>query len=798
MVVQIYYFDILKDILHNGYEYKGEKYIYFTSSSGQIRTKKCVFIKESTWKKYEKTIMCGLTVDEINRQGGCNSNKFLAYTALTNSATDEWKEFDIDKTIVIDDFETNVYGEFDFIDDKDFSITRKKDYIPITHTDGAGMILPNAFGVKQCNKMVRLPFIKGLVGVFSFDKFIKDNNCSPVIKDIYGVEHDIIKEDIQVIFTKSQFKFHSYYCNWEQYKENFKQYHCSANYTNPEEERIKDATINYQMLQSLTDITDEEIYQIAKPSIDKLNNICSSVNNIKNVFGITPYNLYKTSLQKSIEIYPELLNDVYIRAKLKDMKDSLIKKYKSGKLQVKGKYTFILPDFYAACEHWFMGIKNPKGLLNDGEVFCWLFRLNDKLDCLRSPHLFCEHAIRNNIAYKDNDRQEKLREWFCSNALYTSCYDFISKLLMFDVDGDTSLVVSDKVIIDVAERNIKKFNIVPLYYDMKKAKPSQLNNENIYNGLIRAFTGGNIGIFSNNISKIWNNDVFVSGTDEEKIQALDNIKCLVAENNHTIDYAKTLYKPEFPDKIKQQITSFTKNPLPHFFKYAKDKNDEQITSINQSFVNKLNALIPNPRISCKYVKNNKPKKLDKPDYTLLMSNPEIEVKICKAENGRLIEGTNPVVLKYTEKAKQFFGKVDAAVFQTIPRDMLPQSEARHQIIYNNIIIEVKTALSNFGYTDKEVADILVKYLYEIKNSKYKDLLWTCYGDILYDNLAKHKKRKTKDIQCMDCGKWFEVKTKDNQTYRCEKCNAIHNQQLKKEQNKRAYLKRKELSTSQDI
>ena len=31
--------------------------------------------------------------------------------------TDEWKEFDIDKCIVIDDFETNVYGEYDFIDE---------------------------------------------------------------------------------------------------------------------------------------------------------------------------------------------------------------------------------------------------------------------------------------------------------------------------------------------------------------------------------------------------------------------------------------------------------------------------------------------------------------------------------------------------------------------------------------------------------------------------------------------------------------------------------------------------------
>lgn len=205
MVVQIYYFDVFKDMCYYGFEYKGEKYRYFTSSAGQIRKKKAVFIKESVWNDIEKTIMCGLTIDKINSKGGNNVNKHLAYMALSNSATDEWKEFDIDKSIVIDDFETNVFGTFDFIDDTDYSITRKTDYVPIPHTDGAGMMLPS---VSKKNFMFRAPWIKGLLGVFDFKKFIEVNNYSPIIKDVYGQEHDVIKEDIQIIFTKSQFKMH--------------------------------------------------------------------------------------------------------------------------------------------------------------------------------------------------------------------------------------------------------------------------------------------------------------------------------------------------------------------------------------------------------------------------------------------------------------------------------------------------------------------------------------------------------------------------------------------------------------
>lgn len=74
MVVQVYFFDVFKDIEKYGFLYKGEKYRYLTSSAGQIRTKKAVFIKESVWNRLEKTLMCGLTVDAINAKGGNNVN----------------------------------------------------------------------------------------------------------------------------------------------------------------------------------------------------------------------------------------------------------------------------------------------------------------------------------------------------------------------------------------------------------------------------------------------------------------------------------------------------------------------------------------------------------------------------------------------------------------------------------------------------------------------------------------------------------------------------------------------------
>lgn len=719
MVVQVYYFDVFKDISFYGFTYNGEKYKYFTSSAGQIRKKKAVFIKESVWNKIEKTVMCGLTIDKINSKGGNNVNKHLAYMALSNSATDEWDEFDIDKSIVIDDFETNVYGTFDFVDETDYSITRKTDYVPIPHTDGAGMVLPSL-----CTKnfMFRAPWVKGLLGVFDFRKFIEVNNYSPIITDIYGKEHDIIAEDIQIIFTKSQFKMYKYYDSWDEYKDAFKKYYCSAGRCNIEEDRIKNAKINYQMLQTLTNITDDEINLLTHKSAERISNVCSSKETMMDILGITPYNTNMTPFQKAVKVYPALLSDTYAKDVIREVKNSLLKKYRSGKLEVTGKYTFLLPDYYAACEYWFGHIEEPKGLLENKEVFCWLFKQYDKLDCLRSPHLYKEHAIRFNVASNGyGERVEQIREWFTTNAVYTSTHDLISKILQFDVDGDKSLVVADRDFVRIAERNMN--GIVPLYYNMRKAEPTQLNNKNIYAGLNAAFTGGNIGIYSNNISKIWNDDVFVSGTEEEKQEAIECVKRLCCQNNFVIDFAKTLYKPEFPHEINEQISKFTNAKLPAFFEFAKDKERSQVKNRNQSFVNKIYDRIPNKPI------NTRGMDIGKIDYKVMMENSNI---ICSKEVSEL----------YDEMNKQYRYMINM------------KDEYIDNLRY--VACKIRDEFSKFGYSDETITDMLVEYLYG-RDKRYKQLLWFCYGQYVVNNLDKNiNVKKTKVIQCIDCGEWFEV------------------------------------------
>ncbi|MFR7443049.1 MAG: hypothetical protein ACLUUO_05640 [Sellimonas intestinalis] len=112
--------------------------------------------------------------------------KHLAQFALSNLCNRRQEGLDVDRCIIVDDFETQVWGTFDFIDEKDYSITRKTDYVPVPHTDGAGMILPMAFGVPQKNTMVRLSWVKEVFSECSiFVGFIQEHNYFPGLMAIF-------------------------------------------------------------------------------------------------------------------------------------------------------------------------------------------------------------------------------------------------------------------------------------------------------------------------------------------------------------------------------------------------------------------------------------------------------------------------------------------------------------------------------------------------------------------------------------------------------------------------------------
>jgi hypothetical protein len=719
------YTDVLESLIKQGFMYGEELYLPYTASAGQIREEKIIFAKKEVLDKHRNSLMCGLSITSINESEykGANINKYLAYLALGQSASEQWN-VDLDRCIVVDDFETMVNGTVDFINHETYDVTRKQMDVPIPHTDGCGMIL---LSESDKNFQFRMPWFKGLMAVFPFDTFIHNiEGASSKAIDIYNKEWDIVEDDIRIIFVKSQFKMWKYYSSWQEYKDFYKLHGCQSGICSEDEDR-GNAEFGYQMLQSLTDVTDKELEHIASKTVKDINMAGSDKDTMLKTLGVGAGK--QTHIQQALALLPELAADDYCVENLKDTRRSMIKRALYGKLEIDAKYTFIIPDLYAFSEKLFLNIDKPKGLLADGEVYCSLYPNNERLLCLRSPHLYREHAVKYNMV--DQERSK----WFVTSGLYTSSHDLISKLLQFDVDGDDSLVVADEKIIEIADRNMKNEDVVPLYYEMATAKAEIISNNSIYRGLVEAFKG-NIGKYSNAISKLWN-------TDNPNLKV---IKWLCMENNFSIDQAKTLFMPTRPDDIDDEINHALSKEfpngkrvdykLPNFFQYAKNKTVNEVEPLNNSTVNRLQKIIPQNNIRFKDV-------VGKLDYKTLMS-PTRWIK-DEAMESRIIK-------QYEECLK----------------DKLRQTR-RKGVNLRLINQEIKKQLLEVCADKTYLVDMLISYLYTSKKSKI--ILWDCFGREIVRSIKRNKGIGI----CVDCKEDYEI-TKQRQC-RCDGCKDVYERRI---------------------
>lgn len=752
IIVRAYHYEVLRQLIENGFEYIDEngvinKYKVFTASAGQIRTKKVIFIQEDKWEQYEKTLMCGLTIEDINKskEQGCNINKFLAYLALCNSATDELVGFDIDRTIVIDDFECMVNGEVDYIDNKTFEVTRKTMDVLIPHSDGCGWILPS---VSKKNYMIRLPWVKGLMTPVNYLKFCDEyNGGNYKVKDIYGKEWDLKEDKIEYVFSKSQFKMYKYYDSWEDYKKKFKENNCMGNYCNlePDTREFRRACFNYQMWQTLTDITDEEIAQFTDKVDEFITKGYSDRKTMLSLLGADENNLKKNWLQKCIEIYPELIRDYHVREELASMLNARKKEAKYGKFKINATYTFLIPDVFAWMENVFLGVEKPVGILRNGEVSCKLYKKSNELLVNRSPHLYREHCVRNNI----ND--DSTKKWFLTDGVYTSSHDLISKILQFDNDGDKALVSNDERLIPIAKRNME--NIVPLYYEMGKAKAQIINENHIYESLTKAFSFNNIGKFSNKLTVMWN---------LEEID-LTTIAQITALNNFTIDGAKTLLVPQVPDEVEEKMKA-SNGKLPYFFQFAKDKDVNDVAPMNNSTVNRI----------CRNIENIKQGTYDfssigKFNKNYLMNNSRITIN-------------NDVINRYKE-LEQLKNK-----YYAIAKLNMGSDDNILKTVYDKVKNEFIEYCNSIGVEIEKAVDMVLRYIYTTNRNSKKGFLFDLFGDIIYKNLKDNIKKPLGEyIMCEKCGERV-LKVKNNQLY-CEDCS----KKAQKQQIKEWKLKNKENS-----
>jgi len=722
--------EILNQIIKRGVMIGEKKYDVYSSSPGQQKNETVTLLEEDFLKKNEHKLMCGLTLEKINEGNekvkGINPGKYLAYRSLPFSSSVVPKnEINIDECIVVPDFETNVNSKVNFLDIHTLDIEEKYMDVPIPHMDGAGIFLPDTF---KSSCQIRGGWLKGAMFPFDFVKFINKTGASPIIKDIYGQEHDVIAENIKVIFTGSQLKMWKYYTDWDEYKTCFKNAGlkiCVNNYALNEPEGDPLVQLSYQFLQTIPreNLTDKKIEDLCKKSIDYINMAKTDPDTALEMMGCKK-GRELDALQASIKIYPNLLNTPYIKSKLSSAINSERKKAQSGKVLVNGFYAYICPDLYAFCEWLFLHEDDPTGLIPANHVYNSLFNEKEitEVCCLRSPHLSdCEHGVRSLI------KTDECKEWFNGHDLIISNHDLLVNTLQADVDGDKSLVTYDSTFIDLVDRNKS-----PLYYEMSKAENEQIDKDVIFKCLLRSFENSIIGIISNTMTKLYNRD------SEPEI---DLLRILCAHNNYTIDYPKTQQRLQslYDKDIDEKINEIEEDELyPYFFKFAKDKKTAQCAKSNLSNINRI----------CKYV-----------TQATRDHKSNIFEKDCDVNENRF--NANKFMSQKTKMDFKIRGsKIYSDLMKLVYKLKCQEREKRYDpetllskitnyriaqfLEYDYFYFICRQEIINF-FKNKEcenmitIVDYLVdiEYFQECNVKSGKNILWKCFGDTIYENLQKN-------------------------------------------------------------
>lgn len=769
--------DIMTQLITYGFTFNDKTYTYAFSGAGQIRTKKLVFCEVNTYAKAQNKLYAGLTDDMINDKDGAVAGKLLAYKALSASASVEWSahtdnELKIDECIVVKDFDhmiKNVEVEPIDWDYKIGDVTTKSISNPFM--DGAGIMLKSVY---DKNVQFRAPWMKGLLSPFAFDEFIKLHNIDLdtfEVEDAWGDKQSL--KGVKVIFTESQFKMLKYFDSWQLYKDAFKKHKCEFAICNEESLDVadfKDCTVSYQMLQTLHNMSDDEIEDITSFTRDKINAINKATNDwytkdeegnvhidgkskeiLLETLGINTDYTYKRPFTSAIQLASDkMLFDKYVQQSILSTRDSIKKDAKSGKLFMEGSRTvYMLPDFYAFCERLFLGNENPKGLLEADEVSCALYDDDIKLNLLRSPHLYLEHCLH------INRRSAKIGEWFKTNGVYVSVNSTASHQLAADWDGDTSLLVpkieaykSSYTFVQVAERHMEDVHV--LDYKMSKGIPVKINDKEIIKALKNSFKA-NIGTISNQITKILNQD-------EVTHENLKLVKLLKMKNNFVIDFAKTNFDPKIEDaNLKEQLDVIKKMKLPYFFKFAKDNN--KVSDANGSVMNRICQRFSGGFIEANFAKDGKF------DNMLLAFDKSVDVKSDISK--KIINTYNEFVndkSNTTKMIQEIEGQGD---------------DALKFYIKSNKVTELQDKLLAAEKDTQIIVDVLIKYLYQkhynakgkrIYKNKNLHILWEAFGDVILVNLKKNLGLSTMEKIC-SCGVIFDAKS--NRQKLCSTCGAEH-------------------------
>ena len=297
------------------------------------------------------------------------------------------------------------------------------------------------------------------------------------------------------------------------------------------------------------------------------------------------------------------------------------------------------------------------------------------------------------------------------------------------VDGDQLNVIVDPLLVDIAERNVKEFDIVPLFYDAEKANAEPITNESLFNGLKRAHEYSNIGEISNMLTRVWNKD-----NPDRIVAAL-----LTYLNNLRIDGAKTGVVHEYKNypQIAKRIgraCGGKNGRMPHFFQFSKNgrkdtpqNKKKKYADPNDSTMNRIcKAFEDIGNINLKYAG------VPQFNWQMLMSGP------CP--------DTHPEI-------PELFCELDSSNLSSVIASQENVYANERQLINNYDLVaeDIVERLTEECGSIEAAYPYVAKHLFAGEGSNksaHKQMFWRIFGDIALTNL---KNNLLSCDECPECG-----------------------------------------------
>lgn len=755
-------------------------YKYFLSTSASIKKWEIFFVDE----RY---------VDELQRRvdnGRDKTKQFVpaklaAYRALTMSSSNPVTN--TSKVVVVNDLEVSFKTEVLELDgsQQEEPIMRHiKDYdMGLNCTDGFGFISREFAQVwaedlhldyVPAGFITRNAFCKGVLVPFDYKQYAEEIRMY-YVEDVWGDVHDI--RNIDIVLTTSMLKLAMSYTSYAQYFENCEQnkYTFSVTKYTP---KVIDAerTTNYQFIQSL-ELTDEEIYEFIKPTLDEIKNIKGAdprhtLAYLRGVSLTEDTDVVRDDFSTALMINGDLIHDGGIRSQVNSMIKKRISDAKKGTIKVCGNYQTITIDPIMLCQHMF---DEPiQGFLKENEIYnkFWVDRGAKEVVALRAPMV-----SYSNVKIVDVVTSPEIEKWYGhlnGLVILNGCDTLCARLSGADLDGDSFFTTDDPYMLKGYRR--QTLPVICLQNPVGKVvcdiEHYQLSDRQMINSKAE-----NVGVITNRATAIECVKAKFPVGSKEWLELEYRVQACIMKSQDSIDAAKGIDIPfGFPKswinykecKVNEDDTPEEIERKEFYAKIVADKKPLFMTEVYTTLKKERDALRKKENIRCltRYGRTLD-EVLENPltdeeretvkfyhifnpvDESPCVMNKifrmvEEEFKYFSVEN---IKKEQYAELLKTDRGypKRLLKELDDLYLDyTYMNDMLrykqnilKETSQERTTAQNELIYDLKQKAYSIHNNEEELCNAIVDYVY-LNPKKSKNFLWCICGEQLILNLlSKH-------------------------------------------------------------